>query len=94
MRIVSLLPSATELVAELGLRSSLVGVSHECDTPADVAGLPRLTSSILGHDLSQAEIDAAVSRAVREAGRRERSGEPRGGGRGGPGHRGGGLLRL
>lgn len=66
MRIVSLLPSATELVAELGLRASLVGVSHECDTPPDVAELPRLTASTIGHDLGQEEIDAAVSRAVRE----------------------------
>lgn len=66
MRVASLLPSATELVCELGLRAQLVGVSHECDTPADVAGLPRLTASIIGHDLSQAEIDAAVSRALHE----------------------------
>jgi len=62
-RIVSLLPSGTELVCALGLRERLVGISHECDFPADVVGLPVLTSSILGHGLSPAEIDAAVSRA-------------------------------
>ena len=39
-RIVSLLPAATEIVARLGLRENLVGRSHECDEPADVAALP------------------------------------------------------
>lgn len=44
MRIASLLPSATEIVCNLGLQHALIGVSHECDTPADVvARLPRLT---------------------------------------------------
>ena len=40
MRIVSLLPSATELICGLGLRDQLVGVSHECDYPASVVGQP------------------------------------------------------
>ena len=44
-RIVSLLPAATEIVAALGLRANLVGRSHECDVPADVAGLPALTAA-------------------------------------------------
>lgn len=66
MRIVSLLPSGTELVCALGLRDQLVGVSHECDFPADVAHLPRLTASILDHGLSPAEIDAAVAAASLE----------------------------
>lgn len=43
MRIVSLLPSATEHVCALGGRAHLVGISHECDFPADVVGLPSLT---------------------------------------------------
>ncbi len=42
-RIVSLLPSTTEVVAALGLTGNLVGRSHECDFPADVAGVPVLT---------------------------------------------------
>ena len=42
-RIVSLLPSSTEIVCALGLRDLLIGVSHECDYPADVVGLPVLT---------------------------------------------------
>ena len=41
MRIVSLLPSATEIVHAVGLGDRLVGVSHECDHPAAVRGLPR-----------------------------------------------------
>jgi len=43
MRIVSLLPSATEIVCALGLAEELVGVTHECDYPPEVAGLPVLT---------------------------------------------------
>ena len=60
MRIVSLLPSATEVVTVLGLREQLVGVSHECDFPASVIGLPTVTRSAIGEQLSSAEIDAQV----------------------------------
>ena len=66
MRIVSLLPSATEIAASLGLFDQLVGVSHECDYPAAARSLPQLTSSILDHDLSPAQIDAAVAAASLE----------------------------
>jgi len=45
MRIVSLLPSATEIVCALGLIDELVGVTHECDWPPEVAGIPALTRS-------------------------------------------------
>ncbi len=45
MKLVSLLPSATEIVCELGLSSSLVGISHECDYPENIAHLPHLTAS-------------------------------------------------
>jgi iron complex transport system substrate-binding protein len=62
MRIVSLLPSATEIVCALGLADMLAGVSHECDYPPDVvADLPRVTSSAIPHGLTSAEIDRAVS---------------------------------
>lgn len=65
MRIVSLLPSATEIVAELGLTGSLVGRSEECDWPPDVRGLPVVTTSrIDSASLGGAEIDAAVRAAV------------------------------
>jgi iron complex transport system substrate-binding protein len=43
MRVVSLLPAATEIVAALGRLDDLVGVSHECDWPAEVATRPRVT---------------------------------------------------
>lgn len=45
MRIASLLPAATEIVAALGARDELVAVTHECDHPAAVRSLPRVTSS-------------------------------------------------
>ena len=61
MRIVSLLPSLTELVCALGRGAELVGVTHECDFPADVERLPRLTSSRIPHSASSGEIDALVS---------------------------------
>ncbi len=71
MRIVSLLPGATELVCALGLADHLVGVSHECDFPPEVvAGLPRLTRSALPEGLTD---PAAIDAAVREKARR---GEP------------------
>jgi iron complex transport system substrate-binding protein len=61
MRIVSLLPSATEIIHALGLGDRLVGVSHECDQPAAVRGLPRVTRSLLpAAAASSAAIDAAV----------------------------------
>ena len=63
-RLVSLLPSATDLIFELGLGERLLGVSHCCDHPG-AAGLPVLTRSIIGYDLPQPEIDRAVSEAVR-----------------------------
>lgn len=61
LRIVSLLPSATEIVCALGLTANLVGVTHECDFPPGVAQKPHLTQSRISHEsLSSAEIDAAV----------------------------------
>jgi iron complex transport system substrate-binding protein len=63
-RIVSLLPSATEIVCALGLRESLVGVSHECDFPADVVGLPVLTRSKLDAGRPSAEIDRDIKNLV------------------------------
>jgi len=68
-RIVSLLPSATEIVCALGLGERLVGISHSCDYPAEVTAKPRLSrphSEFAG--LSSAGIDAAVRRALRDHG--------------------------
>jgi iron complex transport system substrate-binding protein len=65
MKIVSLLPSATEIICALGLADSLVGITHECDHPPEVMGKLVLTASRI-HDsgLTNAEIDHAVSTRV------------------------------
>ncbi len=68
MRIVSLLPSATEIVCALGLQDNLVAVSHECDYPSEITSLPRITSSSLPEGLDPQDIDTAVNEAV-QAGR-------------------------
>jgi iron complex transport system substrate-binding protein len=61
-RIVSLLPSATEWISALGFGKQLVGVSHECDYPAEVASLPRVTSSRIKSDQTSRQIDDEVRR--------------------------------
>ena len=61
MRIVSLLPSLTELVCALGRGADLVGVTHECDFPPGVERLPHLTRNLIPPLATSAEIDAAVS---------------------------------
>jgi len=63
MRIVSLLPSATDIACALGLAGELVGVSHSCDAPA-AAGLPRVTRTRIPPDAPSHEIDAAVRDAL------------------------------
>ncbi len=68
MRVVTLLPGATEIVAALGGAGSLVAISHECDHPASVQHLPRVTSTPLDPNLPGAAIDAEVRR-LRDAGR-------------------------
>jgi len=60
MRIVSLVPHATELLFALGAGGEVVGVTHECDHPPAVSALPRVTRDVLPGGLSAAEIDAAV----------------------------------
>lgn len=66
MRIVSLLPSATEIVCALGLGDDLVGVSHECDFPPEIVGRPVLTAPKINPSEGSAAIDAAVRQLVRD----------------------------
>ncbi len=60
MRIVSLVPSATEMLFALGLGDEVVAVTHECDYPADAQDLPKVTRNVLAAGLTSAQIDAAV----------------------------------
>src|SRR5215471_3593646 len=62
LRIVSFLPSATEMVCALGLSDELVGVTHECDYPSEVLTKTRIISSILPLEkMTEGEIDRAVA---------------------------------
>ncbi len=66
MRIVSLVPHATELLFELGLGSDVVGVTHECDHPAAARAVPSVTANVLPEGLGAAEIDDAVRSRTQE----------------------------
>src|SRR6476469_5157238 len=66
MKIVSLVPSATEMLFALGLGGDVVGVTHECDFPPETASLPHLTATVLPEGLDAGEIDAAVKEVVGE----------------------------
>jgi iron complex transport system substrate-binding protein len=60
MRIVSLIPSATEMLFALGLGPDVIAVTHECDYPPAARDLPKVTRDVLPEGLSAAQIDAAV----------------------------------
>jgi iron complex transport system substrate-binding protein len=64
VRIVSLVPAATEIVCALGVGDRVVGRSHECDFPPEVLSRPEVTRSLIGTgaDVSAGDIDAAVRR--------------------------------
>lgn len=65
MRICSLLPSATEVIASLGLSDELVGISHECDYPPSVKNVPLMVEPIIpSHGMASAEIDRQVRQLV------------------------------
>jgi iron complex transport system substrate-binding protein len=68
MRVVTLLPAATEIVAALGDLRFLVGISHECDYPSSVTHLPRVTTTPISLNAPGIAIDAEVRR-LRESGR-------------------------
>ncbi|MFN0206161.1 MAG: ABC transporter substrate-binding protein [Planctomycetota bacterium] len=64
LRIVTLLPSATEIVCALGARNEIVGISHECDYPENINALPALTSPKINIKTSSGEIDKNVRAAA------------------------------
>jgi iron complex transport system substrate-binding protein len=68
MRIVSLVPSATETLFALGLGEQVAAVTHECDFPAGALNLPKVTRDVIGPGLAPEEIDRAV-RELTEQGR-------------------------
>ncbi len=63
-RVASLLPGATEIALALGLRESLVAVSHSCDFPGRVARLPRVTRTRIPREAPSREIDRIVRAAL------------------------------
>jgi iron complex transport system substrate-binding protein len=69
VRVCSLLPSATEIIAELGFIDSLVGVSEECRWPPEVVGKPVVTAARIDPStLSSLEIDSAVRASIADGG--------------------------
>lgn len=65
VRIVSLLPSATDLVCMIGLRDSLVGRTHECDWPPGIEAVPAVTADNLAtHAMRSREIHEAIGGTV------------------------------
>src|SRR5262249_39504453 len=66
LRIVSFLPSATEMACALGLAEQLVGVTHECDYPQEIKGKPIVVRSVLPvENMREKEIDRGVSDGLR-----------------------------
>ncbi len=66
MRIISLLASATEMVAALGCLDQMVGRSHECDYPPEVLALPMVSTVQIDINTSSAQIDAQVKQLAQE----------------------------
>jgi iron complex transport system substrate-binding protein len=60
MRIVSLLPSVTEIICALGYKDQIVGISHECDQPESITNLPKLTDSSVKNTGHSFEIDKNI----------------------------------
>ncbi|MFN7844606.1 MAG: cobalamin-binding protein [Pirellula sp.] len=67
MKIVSLIPAATEIICLLGFQDSLIGISHECDYPSQVSNFERLTFSRIPQSTTSAEIDSLTSQNASQA---------------------------
>ena len=67
MKIVSLIPSATEIIFALNLGNSLVGISHECDYPKRILNLPRLTTSRIKTEQSSLNIDYDIKKILEQS---------------------------
>ena len=67
MKIVSLIPSATEIISALNLSDNLVGVSHECDYPKEVLNLPKLTTSRIKTEQSSLKIDDDIKKILEQS---------------------------
>jgi iron complex transport system substrate-binding protein len=67
-RIISLLPSATEIVCALGAGDALVGITHECDYPTEILGRPRVTSARIDPTMASEEIDRLVREQLDDSG--------------------------
>src|SRR5215211_3536568 len=66
-RIVSFLPSATEMACALGLADSIVGITHECDYPPEIKSKPVVVRAVLPLErMTQSEIDRAVAERIRK----------------------------
>jgi len=66
-RIVSFLPSATELLYELGVQDNLYGVTHECNYPLDASSKPQVINSVINSDeLTSKEIDTMTSQLIND----------------------------
>lgn len=66
MRIISLLASATEIIAELGCLELMVGRSHECDYPPEILHLPVVSTTQININTSSAQIDAQIKQLVQQ----------------------------
>ncbi len=64
MKIVSLLPAASEIIYDMGLSNYLYAVSHECDYPDFIKGKKKVTSSVIPNSLNQSSIDKLVKKSV------------------------------
>jgi iron complex transport system substrate-binding protein len=66
MRIVSLVPSATEMLFALGVGDEVTAVTHECDHPPEALDLPKVTRDVIGPGLAPGEIDRAVKELTQQ----------------------------